>query len=330
MIDDEYLSLQYLGFLFSKIEGVHVTGAYTEADDLINHVQTNDMDAVFMDIQMPGIDGIQLAEQLLSIDSSIHIIFITGHNSFGAQAFELNALDYILKPVELERLEKTIHRIINKQNSKKQDEKPVECRTYIKNLGTFQIYQDDKRLDIKWRTSKTKELFAYFIQNHEYTILKRDLTNLMWEHLPWEKANSQLYSTVYEIRKMTKKWGISIKVISLGEFYNIRIGEHIEIESFSFKHAAQRLIEDDSVSMERYFAELERFQGDYLAGSDYSWALVERKIIKGLWFQLIHRLIEHLNIHESSPSYQLSKLKDLVSFDSKVVKMVEENGNLNI
>lgn len=323
MIDDDFLELQYLGSLCSKVEDVHVMGAFTEVDDLINHVQTKDVDAVFMDIQMPGIDGIYLAERLVNINPSIRIIFTTSYKEYAVKAFELNALDYIVKPVKQKRLELTFTRL-KEQLRDKSYQKFVKPIGVIKNLGMFQIYQNDKRLEVKWRTKRTKELFAYIIQNHENTILKSKIIGMMWDHMSWKQASTQLYSTVYEIRKINKQANLPIKIVSQGELYNISIGESLKIESLQFKHAAQRLLEDKDVKVERYFIEIERYQGDYFASLNYSWVFEERKILKELWLQLISKLLKHLTHYDTYPYYQVYRLKSIVSFDKEAVKIIND------
>jgi len=100
IIDDEPLALQYLSFLLSQMDDVNLAGAYSEPKELIQDLYTIKVDAVLMDIQMPGILGIDLAEQLLAIQPEIEIVFVTAYEEYAIKAFELNALDYILKPIE--------------------------------------------------------------------------------------------------------------------------------------------------------------------------------------------------------------------------------------
>jgi two-component SAPR family response regulator len=69
---------------------------------------------VFLDIQMPGIDGLTFAEQVLQANLKSHIIFVTAYHQYAIKAFEYNALDYLLKPVRPERFLKTLQRIMDK------------------------------------------------------------------------------------------------------------------------------------------------------------------------------------------------------------------------
>src|SRR5690625_7654541 len=95
IIDDEPLALQYLRFLLSQMNDVNLAGAYSEPKELIQDLYTIKVDAMLMDIQMPGILGIDLAEQLLTIQPEIEIAFVTAYEAYAIKAFELNASDYI-------------------------------------------------------------------------------------------------------------------------------------------------------------------------------------------------------------------------------------------
>ncbi|MFD1453018.1 response regulator [Oceanobacillus sojae] len=327
IIDDEHLALQYLYLLLNKIEGVQVTGKYIDAGDLIQHVQVTDLDAVFIDIHMPVIKGTDLAEQLLDIKPSLHIVFVTAYDKYAVKAFELNAVDYILKPVKQERLAVTIQRI---KERKAVEQEIATCKSsfVIKDLGVLQIYHGNKWIEVKWRTSKAKELFAYFIHNHQNTIRKSELIDLLWSNLPWEKANAQLYTAIYQIRKVIRQIDAPIKIVSQKEFYQIDMGDGIQIQSHEFKLDAQYLLKENKVDVEQYFAVLEVYGGEYLAELNYSWAAAERKMLKDLWVKLINKFSEHLHLHEEPASYNISKMKDLTGFDIKATDIIKEKSRV--
>lgn len=326
IIDDEHLALEYLDFLFNKIEEVQVAGKYNNPGDLIDHVHKEKIDAVFMDIHMPDIKGIDLAEKLLNIQPSLQIVFVTAYNEYAVKAFELNALDYILKPVQKERLELTIQRIKEsnyiKLNAVSEPDS-VKANYKIKNLGVLRFYKENNPIEVRWRTSKARELFAYFVQNHENTIRKGELTDLMWSNLPWEKAHSQLYSTVYQIRKVTQQIGLPIKISSQDEFYHITIDD-IEIQSVEWKHAALEVLRDDNVSADAYFKLLEAYQGNYLDEIEAAWVLKERNSLRKIWLELIENLIKHIVYYENPSSYNASKLNALVSSDDEAVTLLNK------
>lgn len=114
IIDDEHLALQYLNFMLNKIEGVRVKGIYSNPKHLIDYAENHHIDVVFMDVQMPGISGFDLAEQLLKIQPSLHIVFVTAYEKNAVENFKAKALDYILKPIQEKNLSLLINQIKEK------------------------------------------------------------------------------------------------------------------------------------------------------------------------------------------------------------------------
>ncbi|MGF9905254.1 response regulator [Brevibacillus porteri] len=74
-------------------------------------IEKNEIDIVFLDIQIPKLNGIELAEQLLEVKPQLQIVFVTAYERYAIKAFELNALDYVLNPVGKQRLQNTMKRI---------------------------------------------------------------------------------------------------------------------------------------------------------------------------------------------------------------------------
>ncbi len=112
IVDDEMPARQELLYILSGIDGIEVVGEAShglEALELINRLKP---DIVFLDIQMPGMSGIDVARKLLEEEYRPIIIFITAYDQFAVQAFEVNAIDYLLKPISEERLEKRLEKVV--------------------------------------------------------------------------------------------------------------------------------------------------------------------------------------------------------------------------
>ncbi len=112
VIDDERPALDELTFLLGRDERVaevHATGSPTEALRLLQQLE---VDAVFLDIQMPGLTGIDLAQVLARFKTPPATVFVTAHDQHAVDAFELNAVDYVLKPVREERLSEAVRRVL--------------------------------------------------------------------------------------------------------------------------------------------------------------------------------------------------------------------------
>lgn len=108
LIDDELLALAYLRTLCEEIPGIEVVRAYDHPAKLLEDLPGLHIDFCISDIVMPAISGLELAQQL----HGIPVIFTTAHNEFAADAFDIDAVDYLRKPVQKQRLEKAIEKVI--------------------------------------------------------------------------------------------------------------------------------------------------------------------------------------------------------------------------
>ncbi len=109
--DDEQLARDELRFLLDEIGDVEVIGVATNGLEALDLIQKLDPAIVFLDIQMPGLDGLGVVRKLREAQIDLpHVIFSTAWEQFAVEAFRLEAMDYILKPVERERLEETVER----------------------------------------------------------------------------------------------------------------------------------------------------------------------------------------------------------------------------
>jgi len=127
IVDDERLARKELIKLLEDHPSIEVVGEAMNAEEAIQ--MTNDLnpDLLFLDIQMPGKTGFQLLEEL---DSVPVVVFTTAYDEFALKAFEVNALDYLLKPIQAERLTETVAKITEKERSK-----AVAARNPDKKLG---------------------------------------------------------------------------------------------------------------------------------------------------------------------------------------------------
>ncbi len=127
VIDDERPALDELAYLLEqddRIAVVHSTHSPTEA---LRMLQQLEVDAVFLDIQMPGLTGIELAQVLARFKIPPAAVFVTAHDQHAVDAFELNAVDYVLKPVRKQRLAEAVRRVLASTRTETIEEQvPVE------------------------------------------------------------------------------------------------------------------------------------------------------------------------------------------------------------
>lgn len=120
VIDDERLARKELINLLNQLETVEVVGEAVNVDDAKEKIEQLQPDVIFLDIQMPEKTGFDLLEEL---DHVPHVIFTTAYDEYALKAFQVNALDYLLKPIEPKRLEEAINKLVGKiEGISKRDE----------------------------------------------------------------------------------------------------------------------------------------------------------------------------------------------------------------
>ena len=116
VIDDERLARKELISLLSEYPKIEIVGEAVNADDAEEKIAALNPELLFLDIQMPGRDGFELLE---SLDVVPKVIFTTAYDEYALKAFEVNALDYLLKPIRKERLEECIQKALIEENIEK-------------------------------------------------------------------------------------------------------------------------------------------------------------------------------------------------------------------
>ncbi|MCP4325251.1 MAG: response regulator transcription factor [Psychromonas sp.] len=161
IVDDERLARVELKRLLSAIDGVTIIAEVNSAEAALVQLKNNNINLVFLDIQMPEVSGLQLAAQL---DSSVSFVFCTAFNDYAVDAFSLNAMDYLVKPVNPDRLLQTIKRV--KENHEIQAQEKV-----LSNSPVCAYLPDDHGLLLKFgansRIIRIKEIERFeSIGNH--------------------------------------------------------------------------------------------------------------------------------------------------------------------
>ncbi|MEO1055011.1 MAG: LytTR family DNA-binding domain-containing protein [Bacteroidota bacterium] len=128
IVDDERLARKELSNLLQEHNEIEIIGEATNVDEAFDLVNQVNPDLIFLDIQMPGKSGFELLEMLDAVPT---VIFTTAYDEYALKAFEVNALDYLLKPVQPERLKDGISKLLSSQKEGSED-KPQET---TKKLG---------------------------------------------------------------------------------------------------------------------------------------------------------------------------------------------------
>lgn len=119
IVDDEYLARQRLIHLLKDFENVLIVGECRNGKEALDKIHIKEPDLIFLDIQMPDMDGITVLSKL---KVKPFVIFTTAYDNYALKAFEINAVDYLLKPFDEERLEIAVNRVRDRKNQEKESD----------------------------------------------------------------------------------------------------------------------------------------------------------------------------------------------------------------
>ena len=138
IVDDEFPSREELKYFVNEHSKINIEKEFDNSIEALKYLQENDINIVFLDINMPNINGITLAEIISKLNKDFIIIFITAYADFAVKAFEVKAFDYILKPYSEERIIKSLKEVESKVLQKdSQQNKSIYCNSIV-------LYQREK------------------------------------------------------------------------------------------------------------------------------------------------------------------------------------------
>lgn len=152
-VDDEKIALDALSSAIKAIVAEDEVLSFRYPEDAIEYAKKSVCDIAFLDVEMAGISGVELAAELKKYNSEINIVFCTGYGNYRDAAFELHASGYLMKPITPEKVKHELENLRRPIFEKK--------KLKVQTFGNFEVYADGKPLNFKYR--RTKELFAYLV-----------------------------------------------------------------------------------------------------------------------------------------------------------------------
>lgn len=170
-VDDERLALRALEEVVHEIYPDGALSSFTAPTRALEYAQTHQVDVAFLDVEMGGMTGLELAEKLTDIYDKTNIIFITGYSKYALPAFAVSPSGYLIKPVSPEALEKEMSRL---RYPIAETRKSVRIQTF----GNFEVFVDGKPLPFS--RTKSKEVLAYLVDRKGAAITRKELAGILW------------------------------------------------------------------------------------------------------------------------------------------------------
>ena len=278
MIDDEPISLKVLESELSAFEDVEIVGQYTKPAAAYEEINETNPDVAFVDIEMGAISGLEVGQLLISKFDNIEIVFVTAYSQYAIDAFEMNAIDYILKPANEKRLSKTIERLRRRINDRrialKEGDKEV---LRIACFGGFQVFTHEGE-PIRWRTKKAKEVFAYLWVNSNNIVHRDMIIDEIYYHKTVDQATTYLHTTIYQLRSTLKDLGYMDSIRYFNEGYRLNIPYKSDLDELDYLLSFEIVREKQAEKI------LEIYKDD-LISEGYSWIIESQQIYRNKVFQ---------------------------------------------
>ncbi|HSH25638.1 MAG TPA: response regulator [Massilibacterium sp.] len=309
LVDDEKLALDLLEIQLSGMDNIEILGKYTDSIIAKEKILNSDVDVLFLDIHQPGINGLELAEKIIGDKPEVAVVFVTGYDEYAVQAFELNALDYLIKPVNRSRLEKTVKRmeeyITNKKEKTVVKEEKVQVNVFRQ--LTIQTTHVEDATAIQWRTKKAQELFLYLFHYRDQLVRKSTLVELLWPDYDVDRSYSQLYTTVYHVRKKMKTLFNHFTIKNTTEGYILNV-TNVSIDAEQWEKDVEELSALSEQTIHQYIEIANQYKGGYLQEYNYWWAEAERHRLETLWLSIVFQIADWYDekgeVHEAITWYE--------------------------
>ncbi|WP_221414175.1 response regulator [Paenibacillus sp. 598K] len=278
LVDDEELPLKRLKRMLSVYADIQICGVFHNPAEALDYTAVHPVDAAFLDITMPGLSGLQLANRLRELRPALACVIVTGYDEYAVQAYDTDILDYVVKPVTEERLARTLQRLRrqlladDQAHPLPQPQSQLQgTRLSIRLLGGLEISSGGSRREpVKLRSPKTLELLALLVCHR--TISREEVADTLWRDLGPDKAWKNLNTTLYYIRRATSEGGLLPFLSTEGNMLHIDPAA-VECDMYEFEALLQeaREIGDFSDDQLRRMDRLYR-EGGLLKGRMYEWA----------------------------------------------------------
>lgn len=319
LVDDEKSMLIIMKKMLSKIPDIELIGSFQSTKEAYQFLKNNSADIAFVDINMPEENGFDFARRILSEFIGLAVTFLTCHKEYALEAFDVNAFDYIVKPISRERLEISIQRVRQRNITSRsviEDKNSIQMSVYC--MGTMEVRCADGNT-IRFSSSKSQELLAYLLLNRRKSVSKWRILEDIFPGMPLQNAETYLNTTVYKLRKALEQSGMKSVLISGNESYKIETKNmYIDFIDFENRLIHSRHFENNNLDEELKSESL--YAGELFGEKDYFWAMPEKEKFSIMYSDFAKKLIAYLmerNLLVES-LYILKKLEYINEMDEEV------------
>lgn len=261
-VDDEKLALRHLTHILEELFPEDVITGFCDQTEALEFAEQlvkkqEKLEFAFLDIEMYGMSGIELAKAFKDICPAVKILFVTGHDKYALDAFKIHAKGYILKPATKELVEEELQNIEGYSEAKhkqRQEDEIEKLRIEVRTFGNFDVIVKDEPL--QFSRSKAKELFAFLVDKKGTGVNTAEISSILWEDKIYDRSlRSQTQTVISQMIRTLKAAGIEDCVIKKWNYLAVDPAR-IDCDYYNF-------LAGDVTAINAY-------TGEYM--SNYSWA----------------------------------------------------------
>jgi len=260
IVDDEIPALKLLEKRVNAQKDLTLIYSTTIGEEVVERVKDLSIELLLLDINIGNVLGIELAEEINRINPRVKIVFVTAYSEYAVTAFEVNALDYLLKPVTKNRFEKMIQKVCSRKDEKEVEQSPLVFDIFSEG----QIFKGKGHL-LELRTKKASELLFILWHFSEGGLNKEQLVEYLWPDQVKESSTMMLHTTIYQIRQVFKKNKLQNPIMYKQGRYMLT--HPVETPLDSLKDLLKQPIDSKNITKV-----LDVYKERYFAMSDYIWA----------------------------------------------------------
>ena len=254
-VDDERLLMEDIVSMCQELPQIDEAKGFTRAKEALEWLEDNYADIAILDIDMPGMNGIELAAHIKERRPATAVIFLTGYSQYAVDAFRVRASGYLLKPVTREMLAAEV--AYAQEGRYPRHPAHVTIRTF----GNFDVFVDDELVSFK--SARSKELLAYLVDKRGSSVTRKEAFAILWEDRMYDRGmQKQMDVVIRRLRSTLEEYGIE------GIF---------EIKTGSMRVCPEKFTCDIYRFFEGNVEAVNEYRGEYM--NAYSWASLTESYI---------------------------------------------------
>ena len=240
---------------------------------------------------MPHLSGFELANHINLLKNGTDLVFITSYKEYALDAFDVHAFDYIVKPISLERLKRTVFRAIEKRKVISNINEENNYKMLVVCFGGMYIKNSEGVL-IRSVSAKCSELFGYLLINRGKSITRSMIIEDIFKGMPIKNAETYLNTTIYQLRKSLEPHGMKTAIISNGDTYSIDLKDiYVDFIDFEKSIAGLKMVDENNLEKAREIEKL--YCGDFLGDKLFHWSVSESERLSEMYIDFAKKIVDY-------------------------------------